>query len=313
MAEPIPTPPSTDTAPEPTHRSRTDLLLTILVFIWGLNFTVVKAALAEWDPLAFNALRFVLAGAFLFAVQRAHAPRAERGSIARRDWPALIALGVLGNTVYQVFFILGLDATLAGNSALVLSMTPVFITLLSVTFRHERVSPIAWAGVTVSFAGVALVIAGGTRVAFAGHTVRGDLLTLAASLCWALYTVGLSPYVRRYGALRMTATTLYIGGAVLALVALPFLWTQEWTRIGVVGWSGLLYGGLLAIGVAYLLWYSGVKAIGSTRTAVYSNLIPAVALVVAWLGLGETPTWLQIGGALAIFAGIALTRLGRVR
>ncbi|MGH7545360.1 MAG: DMT family transporter [Gemmatimonadota bacterium] len=312
MPDPTAAARSPDPAPEPTPRSRTDLLLAILVVIWGLNFAVVKAALAEWHPLAFNALRFVLAGAFLLIVQRARAAPAGLAPIARRDWPALIALGVLGNTVYQVFFILGLDATLAGNSALVLSITPVFITLLSVTFRHERVSPVAWAGVTVSFAGVALVIAGGTRVAFAGHTVRGDLLTLAASACWALYTVALSPYVRRYGALRMTATTLYIGGAVLVLVALPFLRTQEWTRIGVVGWGGLLYGGILAIGVAYLLWYSGVKRIGSTRTAVHSNLVPAVALVVAWLGLGETPTWLQIGGALAIFAGVALTRRGRV-
>lgn len=312
MSEPIAAPRTADATPDPTHRSRIDLLLAILVLIWGLNFTVVKAALAEWHPLAFNALRFVLAGAFLFAVQRARAPRGGGEPIARRDWPALVALGILGNTVYQVFFILGLDATLAGNSALVLSMTPVFITLLSVTFRHERVSPVAWAGVTVSFAGVALVIAGGARVALAGHTVRGDLLTLAASLCWALYTVALSPYVRRYGALRMTATTLYIGGAALVLVALPFLWTQEWARIGVVGWGGVVYGGVLAIGVAYLLWYSGVKKIGSTRTAVHSNLVPAVALVVAWLGLGERPTWLQIAGALAIFAGIALTRRGRV-
>jgi drug/metabolite transporter (DMT)-like permease len=282
-----------------------------LVWIWGLNFSVVKAALAEWHPLSFNALRFVLAGAFLLAVQRARARRTEPLRIATRDWPALVALGVLGNTVYQVFFIFGLDATLAGNSALVLSMTPVFITLLSVAFRHERVSATAWAGVAVSFVGVALVIVGGTRVTFAGHTVRGDLLTLAASLCWAVYTVALSPYVRRYGALRMTATTLYIGGAGLILVALPFLWSENWSGIGIIGWSGLLYGGILAIGVAYLLWYTGVKNIGSTHTAVYSNLIPAVALAVAWAALGERPTWLQIGGALAIFAGIALTRRGR--
>lgn len=305
--------PETSTPPRTSAPAqRTHLLLVALVLIWGLNFTVVKAALAEWHPLPFNALRFVLAGAFLFAAQRVRARRTEATPIAKRDWPALVALGLLGNTVYQVFFIFGLDATLAGNSALVLSMTPVFVTLLSVALRHERVSATAWTGVVVSFAGVALVIAGGTRVAFAGHTVRGDLLMLAAALCWAVYTVALSPYVRRYGTLRMTATTLYIGGAALILVALPFLGAQSWAGVGIIGWGGLLYGGILAIGVAYLLWYTGVKKIGSTRTAVYSNLIPAVALVVAWVALGEPPTWLQIGGALAIFAGIALTRRGRV-
>ncbi len=55
-----------------------------------------------------------------------------------------------------------------------------------------------------------------------------------------------------------------------------------------------------------------MKKIGSTRTAVYSNLIPVVAIGVAWIWLGEQPNWLQLTGAAGIFAGIALTRIGRV-
>ena len=300
--------PAEDAATARARLLRTDLLLALLVLIWGLNFSVVKAALAQFEPLPFNALRFVLAAAILFTAERVRALRVPRTPIARGDWPALVAIGILGNTLYQIFFILGLDATLAGNSALVLSITPVFITVFSVGLRHERLSAVVWAGALISVAGVAFVILGGTRVAFAGHTVRGDLLTLVAALCWALYTVTLAPFVRRYGALRMTAVTLYIGGAGLILISLPFFAAQDWSRTGAAGWGGLLYSGSLAIGVAYLLWYSGVRNIGSTRTAVHSNLVPAVALLAAWWWLGEKPTWLQIGGALGIFAGVALTR-----
>jgi drug/metabolite transporter (DMT)-like permease len=301
-----------DAAVHPTRTARTDLLLTLLVLLWGLNFSVAKAALAEFHPLAFNALRFVLACGLLTALERRHARTARPAPIARADWPALVAIGLLGNTLYQVCFILGLDATLAGNSALVLAVTPVFITGFSVAARHERVGALAWAGVAASVAGVALVILGGTRVAFGRDTLRGDLLTLGAAVCWAAYTVLLAPYVRRYGALRMTSVTLLTGGAGLWLVALPAIARQDWTRITIGGWAAAAYSGLGAIGLAYYLWHTGVERIGSTRTAVYSNLIPAVALVAAWRWLGETPGLLQLGGAAAIFAGIALTRLGRV-
>jgi drug/metabolite transporter (DMT)-like permease len=68
---------------------------------------------------------------------------------------------------------------------------------------------------------------------------------------------------------------------------------------------------VLSIGVAYLIWYQGVRQLGNTRTSAFSNLVPIVALLAAWLGLGETPTLLQMVGAGIVIGGVTLTQGGR--
>ena len=99
-----------------------------MVVVWGVNFAVVKRALATFPPLGFNALRFVLASLFVLAVLR------SRGALQRpeaRDIPRFIILGLVGNVLYQLAFILGLERTRAGNASLMLSLSPMFTALLS--------------------------------------------------------------------------------------------------------------------------------------------------------------------------------------
>ncbi len=284
--------------------------LAVLILIWASNFSVVKFALREMSPLAFNGLRYTLASLLLWLSIKV----GGRGTnIPRHHWPALIGLGVLGNTVYQVFFIFGIDWTLAGNSALMLAAAPIFTMLLSVIFKQERIGSMALSGVIISVVGIGLVVWGGTRaVSFSADTVRGDLTVLAAAAAWSGYTVGSAPLVRRYGALPITAVTMWIGGVGLLAVSIPSFLSQDWGAVRPVSWLALVYSGAFAIALAYFIWYYSVHHIGNTRTAVYTNFIPVVALVIAWLTLGEVPTWLQVAGAVAIVGGTILVRLGRI-
>lgn len=293
------------------HGCLTDVALSALVLIWAFNFSAAKFALGDFAPLAFNGIRFILASLFVLVFMKL----SGRTSLLRerRYWPAVIGLGVLGHVLYQVMFIYGLDLTLAGNASLMLSMSPVFITLISVAARQERVGWVAWAGVVLSFVGVALVVRGGVKaVAFGADTVRGDLLVLAASAAWATYTVGSVPLVRRYGAFPVTAATMWVGSLGLVLVSIPSLVSQPWGVVSPVAWAAVIYSGVFAIGAAYLLWYYSVRRLGSTRTGVYSNAIPVIALLIAWLTLGEKPTWLQGCGAVGIVGGALLARLGKI-
>lgn len=290
--------------------SQTYLALAVLILIWASNFSVVKFALREMSPLAFNGMRFALASAVLWVAVRVGGITT---SIPRRYWPALIGLGVLGNTVYQILFIYGIDWTLAGNASLMLAATPIFTTLLSVIFRQERIALLAWSGVAISVAGIALVVWGGTRsVSFSSDTVRGDLTVLGAAFAWSAYTVGSNPLVRRYGALSVTAVTMWVGGVGLLSVSVPAFLAQDWSAVRPVSWLALIYSGVFAVALAYFIWYYSIHQIGTTRTAVYSNFIPVVALVIAWLTLGEVPTRLQMVGAAGIVAGTILVRLGRI-
>lgn len=285
----------------------TDLGLLALVVIWGVNFSVIKAALGEIPPLAFNAVRFPLASAVLWVILRR---RGRIEPIPRDELPRLLFLGILGHVVYQLLFIYGMDATRAGNASVLLATVPVWTALLSTLRGHERPGLSVWIGAGATVAGVGLLVVGGAeRLALGGGNLQGDLLMVAASLGWAAYTVEGRDLIRRHGALRVTAWTLWIGTGFLVLLGLPALLELPVGEVSPAAWAGAGYAGVFAVGVAYLLWYWGVGRLGSTRAAAYGNAVPVVALFVAWLWLGEEPAPLELAGAAVIIAGASLARV----
>jgi drug/metabolite transporter (DMT)-like permease len=274
-----------------------------LVLIWGLNFAVVKRALEVFSPLGFNALRYLLASLFVYAVLRSRGPLRLPD---RRDMGRIVVLGLLGNTIYQLAFITGLDRTLAGNAALMLALVPVFILLLGIG-RGSGPGVRAWIGALTSVAGVALVSL--TAVGFVGsETLLGDLLMISAAGVWAVYTVESRTLIEKYGSLRTTAWTLWTGALGIFIVGIPSLTRERWGEIGAAGWGGLAYSAFLSIGLAYIIWYRGVERLGSARTAIFSNITPVVALAAGALWLGEPLGILSLFGAAMVIGGVFLVR-----
>lgn len=281
----------------------TEAGLVGMVCIWGLNFAVAKRALATFDPLAFNALRFVLASGFVFLVLR------WQGRLvlpARGDWPRILLLGLFGNAVYQLAFILGLNLTTAGSSSLMLAVMPVFVLALEL-WSGVHHGARAWVGAVASIVGVGLVSQAALRIV-GSEALVGNLLMISAAALWALYTQGSQPLIRRYGAIRATAWTLWSGATFIFLIGVPSLLRQDWGTIDAVSWGGLLYSAFLSIGLAYLLWYRSVGKLGGSRTAIYSNLTPVVALAAGALWLGERLTLLSLLGAALVIGGVMLVR-----
>lgn len=277
-----------------------------MVVIWGVNFSVAKIALATLSPLAFNALRFPLAATLLFAVLRSRGglPLPERAEV-----PRVLMLGLLGNLLYQLFFIFGLDRTTAGNASLLLAGTPIITALLSAALGHEELRARVWLGVLGTFAGITMVVLGGARAVSAGSgTLVGDLLMLGASVTWSFYAVGSRSLIDRHGPLAVTAWTLWVGAVGIVTIGIPDLLELEWAAIPVEAWAATFYAGVLSIGLAYMIYYYGVSRIGNTRTASYSNIVPVIALVAAWLWLGEIPKLVQIIGATIIIGGVTIAQ-----
>ena len=291
------------------RRFSPDLAIVLLVLIWGSNFSVVKSALSEFNPLAFNATRFVLASAVLAVFLAISGVRVR---FPKQDVMRLVGLGLLGNVLYQGLFIYGIDGTRAGNAALMLSTVPLIVTVLSVALKHETISRAGWAGVVLSISGIVVILWGSSRgLSFGSDTIRGDLIMLGSALAWSVYTVLSSPYVQKYGTLPVTAFTMWIGTVGLVAVSTPALLAQDWISITPGAWGGLVFSGAFSLALAYILWYYGIRHLGSSRTAVYSNTVPVVALLVAWLTLGEVPTMVQVVGTVMILGGIGLARLRR--
>jgi len=282
----------------------TDGLLVLMTLIWGVNYIVIKAAFEVFTPLSFNAVRFLLAAVAIAAVARvAGTPRPAGKQLAR-----LCALGVLGNTLYQLCYIEGMARTRAGNAALIMAAVPVLTAVASHAMGHERLRWRDVAGLGLSTAGIAALVAGsGADVGLRG-SAWGDVLMLLAVVFWTAYTIFAKPLVDELGATATTAWTMGLGAIPLLAICVPSALAQHWSAVTPAAWLGTVFSSLGALVLAYLIWYRGVARLGATRTAFYSNFTPVVTLAAAWPLLGEVPTGWQILGAAGIFGSLTLVR-----
>jgi len=305
-----------------------DALLLLMTIIWGTNFPIVKSALRELEPQAFNSVRMIVASvAFLVVIVavRAFARRSARAEsstvsgvlsifhtparVTPREWLGLAGLGVVGHALYQFFFIGGLARTSVANSSLMLAVTPVLIALASALLGHERVSRSHWIGAAVSLFGIYLVV--GSGFALDGASLTGDLMMVGAVCCWAAYTLGSRPLMTRHSPVAVSGLSMALGTAMYVPLVWPKMRAVDW--LSVSSWTMFLivYSALFALCVAYTIWYVGVRQIGSARTAAYSNFIPLIAMVSAVIVLHEPIGLRKIIGAAAVLAGVALTRRTR--
>jgi drug/metabolite transporter (DMT)-like permease len=229
--------------------------------------------------------------------------------IARTDAGKVTALGIIGHGVYQIFFIEGLAHTTAANASLLMATAPIFVALLSALLQIEQVTPRRWAGIILSFVGIVLVTAGsGQRVQFGSSHLVGDLLVLGAAVMWASYTVMSKPLLARYSPLHLTTVSMIPGTATLALLGSPALLAQRWPSVEPAAWAGLAYSAIFAIVLAYLIWFTSVQRVGNARTAIYSNVIPLIASLLAWAVLREPFGVLQAVGGAVILTGLMLAQ-----
>lgn len=272
--------------------------------VWAGNFIVVKSAVAVLPPVGFTFLRFLLASVTLLVLLRV-----REGSIGmpRRDLVPILALGGLGFGLYQILWTTGLTTIAAGDSALIIAATPVLVAILAVIARSDVLTPIKLAGVLISFGGVAVVIASGPGLSLGGSLV-GEAITLAAALCWSIYTAFAAPFLRRNSPLRATAWATVAGTAVLAPIGILQLSTVDGSAFPPEVLFGLIYAGMLAAGVANVIVLNGVKIVGPTRTAALQFLVPALAVVLAAIFIAEPIRPGQVVGGLVIVAGVLLTR-----
>ena len=291
-----------------TKLAATDFFMLLAVLFWAVNFTVIKIALREFSPQGFNGLRLLLSSLLLILVL---ALGREGLSLRRSDFWAALGLGLIGHTGYQLLFIHGLNWTKVSNTSIVMALTPVFIALLSTFLKHEKIPWAGWLGIWVSFAGFYLVITQqGEGFQLTWQNVRGDLMIFAGNILWAVYTVFSKPFLNRISPLKWTSLTLafgtvfYLPFAALDIVRMP------WKGISFQGWASLFYSAVFAIAVCYVIWYTSVRRIGNSKTAIYGNMNVIFSVSIAYVFLAERITVFQMCGAAIIFAGVYLTRFG---
>jgi len=297
--------PAALTAGPPTRERRlAELAVLLTVVLWSANFVVVKAAVSAVGPLTFTSTRFLVAAVTLFLLVRLRmGPVRPPRHIALR----LMGLGMLGFGGYQVLWTIGLTQITAGDSALIIAAAPVLTALLAGAVGMDQLTAPKLAGALLAFAGVAVVVAAGHQLSL-GASLAGDLLTLAAAVLWAVYTLAGTRMLRSIDPLQATAWAV-LGGS---LVLIPF-------GLGEVAVTGMpdvtpgvlvavLYSGSLAAGIANVFVFNAIRLVGPTRVTVSQLLVPAGAVVLGAVFLAEPVGIGQVVGGVVIILGVALTR-----
>ncbi|OGQ09035.1 MAG: hypothetical protein A2026_10440 [Deltaproteobacteria bacterium RBG_19FT_COMBO_46_12] len=277
--------------------------LVVVVLTWGANFGIVKSAFDTIPPLLFAALRFTVMGILLLGLAFW---REKEIRIRKEDLGKVILVGVLGLGLYQVLWSLGLNLTSPSNSALIISTQPLLGTLYIDLIKKEPVGRQQYWGMLLALVGVVLVILKPTaRLHFSLETLPGDLLTLMAGFCAAIFfSVWSKPLLRTYTPLRLMSYCMIIGSLELWIASpfstQPVIWSQVWEKT----WWSMGYAVIFSGMLGHVFWYEGLERVGVTKSMVYLYFIPIWAVLFNALMMGETIFLQQILGGVLILLGV---------
>jgi drug/metabolite transporter (DMT)-like permease len=218
-------------------------------------------------------------------------------------------MGFVGVAFHQMLQGYALTLTSAVTTGWLIGLTPLWSALLSAALLKERFSKGKVLGLVLGFLGAVLVVTRGrTSGLLALPSARGDLLILASTVNWALYSVLGHPTIRRLGPTQATAGAMFFGCLFLAPLFVAARAWADYSRLSPAGWGALLFLGFACSGLGYLFWYGALERIEASRVASFLYLEPLVTLAAAVVLLGEEVRATTVAGGLLLLLGVALVQ-----
>lgn len=265
--------------------------------LFGASVVAVQIAVRDVPPLTLAFLRFgqgtmlLAAGLALF--------RRDLFHVARRDLPYLALLGVIFYTIFPVSFNAGLQYLPASQASLLLATTPLWTLLLARAVTRERLATRQIVGVIVSISGVAIVM---TDRGLGQVSVAGVLLLITTALSGAIYNVLAKRALAKYNGVTVTFYAMLAG----SLLLMPSLVGSHLNLLSRETLALVAFLGVLGGAVAFTLWTVALRRLSPTEVAVYINLNPIAASLLAAAMLGERLTPAFVVGFVAVAAGVLI-------
>mgnify|MGYP000906742058 CR=1 FL=1 len=276
------------------------LMAIITVIIWGTTFVSTKVLINNsLTPVEILIYRFTIAYICIWFIS----PK-KLWADNPKDEFLLILTGLTGGSLYFLAENTALEHTLASNVGLIISTTPVVTALVQyLVDRRERIGKNLIFGSLIALLGVAFVVFNGSFVL--QLSPLGDFLTLVAALMWAFYCLFFRKLVDRYSTVFITRKVFFYGVITVlpALIFRPVTLSPEVFARPVVIFN-LLFLGVVASMLCYIMWNLAVKRIGTMHTANYLYITPLVTLFTSAIAIDEPITWIAILGCILILGGV---------
>ncbi len=281
------------------------LELIIVVTIWAGTFVATKFVLAQISPAISALYRYIIASLILLILNARNNERIER-----RDYPLLILLSLTGVTLYYLLQHYGIRYTNAIDASILVSLSPVFIGIISWIFMHENLKPVTGVGLLLAFAGSILVISDGR---FSLHQLEarmwGNILILLTAVSWAIYSVFGKKLLLKYKSITLITWTTLIGTLFLVPFSLFEIPNAKNLSLDWFGWLNMLYLGGAASVYGYLSWYRALTRLPSVTVGSYLYLRPLLTGIIATLLLHEKISlMLMLGGSLILIGTYLSTK-----
>jgi drug/metabolite transporter (DMT)-like permease len=274
-------------------------LVVVLTLGWGLNWPMMKMALAELPVWTFRGVCCASGAIGLFLIARlgGHTIRVPDG-----QWRQLLLTSLCNVTAWNVFIGYGLTMLPSGRTAIIAYTMPLWTVLLSRWVLHERMTPRRILGVALGMAGMVLLI--GSELALVRAAPLGAGLVLCGAFGWALGTVLMRKSPVRLPTTTLTAWQLLVGGLPIMVGALFLDW-GHWQPIGVRATFGLVYNMFFVFIFCYWAWFRIATSAPPTVAALSTLMIPVVGVFSGiWL-LGESPHWQEFAAMALVIASLA--------
>jgi drug/metabolite transporter (DMT)-like permease len=272
--------------------------------LFGVNFSIVKLISPQYIlPFGLNFIR-VAVTVILFWVLFLVKP--GRSGIDKKDIPRFVLCALTGVAINQLMFIKGLTLTTPIHAALLMLITPVFILLIAVALRQEKMTLLKTAGLLLGIGGCSLLIVSKENSVIGSDVLLGDFLVLLNGTSYSFYFILVKPLMHKYTALQVIRWVFTFGFVLI----LPFCWDQfintDWQQFGTMQLLAIAFVVLGATFFAYLFTVYGLQHLSASATGAFIYLQPVFSTVFSFLVFGEMMTFSKMLAAVLIFSGVYL-------
>lgn len=292
------------------------LALLFVNVLYGASHVLAKGVMPEYlSPTVFILFR-VLGATLLFWLVLFFT---KYEKINRKDVPPLIACGLFGVAINQLFFFHGLNLSSSVNSGIIMAMNPIMVVILSFFILKERITVLRSTGIALGFIGTILLTFKGATAK--GDSSLGDLFLVINALSYAIYLVIAKPLMQKYKPLTVI-TWVFTFGLAFVLLFPPTIPEFIKTDFSTFTSSVVLKIGYVVVGVTfltYLLTMYGLKYLSPTISSSYIYTQPVIVMLFAFLFASlhwsadytSTITFQKVLYMLLIFAGVYMASLKR--